>query len=207
MFRRIGFALAVCLWIALVCAGMGWLWSYSQAAGPSANPPAHWPRESAITPIANRHTLVMLVHPKCPCTRASMEELSKLMTNCAGRLNAHVLFLTPKSAPHDWYRTDTWSSAARIPGVTTIVDHDGKEAARFGALTSGQVVLYDTDGRLVFTGGITASRGHMGDNAGRGAIEALVNTSVANITHGPAFGCPLFNPGECPVPNHEESWK
>jgi hypothetical protein len=136
-----------------------------------------------------------------------LEELSKLLTNCPGRLDARVLFVTPKSAPRDWYQTDTLSSAARIPGVTTIVDPDGKEAARFGALTSGQVVLYDANGRLIFTGGITQSRGHSGDNVGRSAIEALVNTGVAPISHSSAFGCPLFNEGECPVPSHEESRK
>ena len=37
---------------------------------------------------------------------------------------------------------------------------------RFGAETSGQTLLYDRDGRLLFSGGTTGSRGHDGDNAG-----------------------------------------
>lgn len=135
-----------------------------------------------------------------------MEELTKLMTNCKGRLTAHVLFVTPNGYGSDWYKSDLWSSAAMIPGVTVSVDKDGSEAARFGALTSGQVVLYGPSGNLLFTGGITESRGHAGDNAGRSAIESLVNQGKAQIDQSFVFGCPLFDPGsECLKGNHEKS--
>ena len=41
------------------------------------------------------------------------------------------------------------------PGVTSWDDAGGKLAQRFGVLTSGHVLLYDTDGRLLYSGGIT----------------------------------------------------
>ncbi len=59
--------------------------------------------------------------------------------------------------------------------------------AELGSSTSGQVLLYDPSGRLAFSGGITAARGHVGDNAGSDAIVGLVmgwpvvNTSTAVI--------------------------
>jgi hypothetical protein len=125
------------------------------------------------------------------------------MTDCRGNISAYVLFAIPKGAAPDWYKTDLWSSAAMIPGVIAILDPDGTEAARFQAHTSGQVVLYDGKGQLRFRGGITQSRGHVGDNAGRSAIEGIVNTGKAEIDHTVVFGCPLFNPeSECRVPNH-----
>ena len=90
-----------------------------------------------------------------------------------------------------------------IPGVSTFVDHDGSEASRFQAYTSGQVALYDNNGQLRFRGGITQARGHVGDNAGRSAIEAIINTGTTEIDHTVVFGCPLFNPeSECRVPSH-----
>ena len=203
MIRRTALIGAVCLWIAAVCLGMGWLWSYNQAAGAPGHPPEMWPKETSVSPDSTKFTLVILAHPQCPCTRATVEELSKLMTNCKGRINAYVLFAIPESAPADWYKTDLWSSAAMIPGVTTIVDRDGTQASLFGAETSGQVVLYDSHGELKFRGGITQSRGHVGDNDGRSAIEAIVNTGETQIDHTVVFGCPLFNPeSECRVPNH-----
>src|SRR5712691_5642885 len=62
------------------------------------------------------------------------------------------------------------------------------------APTSGQTVLYDSQGRLLFSGGITGSRGHSGDNAGRSSIVSLVNAGVADQKETIVFGCPLFNP-------------
>jgi hypothetical protein len=57
---------------------------------------------------------------------------------------------------------------------------------------SGQVLAYDGQGRLAFNGGITASRGHEGDSAGRSAVEAM----LAGRRHAATafvFGCLLFD--------------
>ena len=85
-----------------------------------------------------------------------------------------------------------------------MIDGDGQEARLFHAVTSGQTVLYDSQGRLLFSGGITASRGHSGDNAGRSAIVSLVNAEVPDRTETLVFGCPLFSPkSECRVSENE----
>ncbi len=54
-------------------------------------------------------------------------------------------------------------------------DADGREARHFGAATSGQTLLYDERGTLVFSGGITGARAHAGDNVGRQSLVALLN--------------------------------
>lgn len=96
--------------------------------------------------------------------------------------------------PEGWERTGLWSSAAAISGVMVRADIDGEAARRFGAATSGQALLYAIDGRLLFSGGITESRGHEGDNAGRSAIAALVlGAKTATPAASPVYGCPLFN--------------
>jgi hypothetical protein len=77
--------------------------------------------------------------------------------------------------------------------VTVLDDVDGTEARRFGALTSGQVVVYDADGRLRFSGGITPARGHAGDNAGRSAIIALLEGASSASVETPVFGCSLLD--------------
>jgi hypothetical protein len=103
-----------------------------------------------------------------------------------------VLFYKPAGEADAWAKTDLWQSAAALPGVTVLADDDGREAQRFNSTTSGQVVLYDTAGRLLFSGGITGARGHAGDNAGRSAIVALLNRGVAAHKETPVFGCALF---------------
>jgi hypothetical protein len=113
------------------------------------------------------------------------------MAQAQGRVTAYVLFVKPSGSADDWEKTDLWQSAASIPGVTVVVD-DGAEAQRFHAVTSGQTALYDVEGRLQFSGGITGSRGHSGDNAGRSAIVSLLNTGDAERTKTSVFGCPLY---------------
>jgi hypothetical protein len=108
-----------------------------------------------------------------------------------------VLFAKPPNLPRDWEQTDLWETAAAIPGVKVMRDDDGLEARRFHAATSGQTMLYDKKGNLLFSGGITGGRGHEGDNAGRSAIVSLLTTGKADDWETPVFGCALFAQGEC----------
>jgi hypothetical protein len=197
---------ATVLWLVAVCLGLSVLWGYENTPGVSAQPPRQWPSDSSIPRAQGSATLVMMAHPHCPCTRASIGELAALMAHTEGRLKAYVLFLKPEALTDGWERTDLFESARSIPGVTALVDADGREAQRFHSATSGQTMLYDGEGRLLFTGGITGARGHSGDNAGRSAIESLVRTGAAEQSESLVFGCPLFNDGsECQGSKHESN--
>jgi hypothetical protein len=116
------------------------------------------------------------------------------MARCQGQLSAYVLFLKPADTAPDWEKTALWRSVAAIPGVTVVSDEGGREARLFHSATSGQTILFDRTGRLLFSGGITAARGHSGDNIGRDTIISLVTTGRANRTKAPVFGCSLLNP-------------
>lgn len=135
-----------------------------------------------IERATDRPTLVMLAHPHCPCTGASVGELAQIMARLQGRVAAYVLFVKPRGAGRDWDDTSLRPSAEAISGVKMVFDPDGVEARRFGA-----------DGRLLFSGGITASRGHAGDNAGERAIVALLNNQTPATTQTLVFGCSLAN--------------
>ena len=181
-------------WITLVVLGLAGLTHYSYTPGESGIPGARFPTGSPITATPGRATLVLLAHPHCPCSRASIEELSKLMTHAAGRLDAHVVFLRPAGFPAGWERTDLWESAARIPGVRVWADPDGAEMLRFGAVTSGQVLVYSPAGALIFAGGITPARGHAGDNLGPDTILTLLRHGKGERNRTAVFGCSLRTP-------------
>ena len=85
-----------------------------------------------------------------------------------------------------------WRRAAGIPGVAVHCDEDGVECRRFHAETSGYTVLYDSRGKLLFQGGITSSRGHEGDNAGRSAVESIVQHKLFSQVRTPVYGCSLL---------------
>ena len=193
------------LWLLVISFGLWILWGYENTPGKAAKPPKQWPADSKILPARDHATLVMLAHPHCPCTRATIGELASIMAHSQGRLTAYVLFLKPRGFSEEWEKSDLWQSAASIPGVTAVIDDEGAEANRFHAATSGQTLLYDAAGVLLFSGGITGSRGHSGDNAGQAAILSLVNSGAADLTETSVFGCPLFDPNaECPMPKDEK---
>lgn len=181
-----------CLALGFVGLGFASLVRYTNTPGVSVVAPAQWPSESRLAQATTRPMLVMFVHPRCPCSRASIAELAELMAASGDRLTARVLFYKPVDSAADWALTDTWRSALSISGVVVSEDIDGVEANRFGAPTSGSAMLYGTDGRMLFNGGITAARGESGANDGRRAILALLEKSSAPEKT-PVFGCPIFD--------------
>jgi hypothetical protein len=165
------------------------LWRYSATPGRSGQAPEHWPTTVPVEFHPGRSTLVMLAHPRCPCTRASLAELARLTAR--GDADVWVLFLRPAGAQAGWEKTDLWDTAAAIPGVHVLADADGTAARAFGAETSGHVLFYDATGALRFSGGITAARGHEGPSAGGDAILAALRGNSPAQDHTPTFGCPL----------------
>ena len=184
------------LWCLVVATGMGWLWKYAATPGQATDPPPQWPSSSAVPRTAGKATLVMLVHPLCSCSAASLGELELLMARVHDRTTAHVLFVRPHAAPDGWDATSLWQRAARIPGVTVSWDDAAAEAHAFGAMTSGHTVVYDAMGRLLFHGGITGARGHMGDNLGRARIAALLTRGDADRHDSSVYGCSLEDPSD-----------
>lgn len=186
--------LLTAIWLTAVSAGLHVLWVYEHTPGSAAGVPGRWPAHSRIPRASECPTLIMFAHPRCPCTRASIGELAVLMTHCQNQVKACVVFFQPKGSSQDWPHTDLWRSAAAIPGVTVRSDEDGMEAKCFQATTSGHVVLYDALGKLVFSGGITSSRGHAGDNVGRSKLTQWLHHETAAGSETPVFGCSLLDP-------------
>jgi hypothetical protein len=96
-----------------------------------------------------------------------------------------------------------WHQAASIPEVQVHCDEAGVEARRFGAFTSGQAFLFSCRGEMLFRGGITESRGHVGDNRGREAMVSLLRDGSVPRATTPVFGCPLFGPDTGSFPEEE----
>lgn len=188
-------ATAVVLWVPAVAYGIGALWRYSTTPGRPASPPLHWPAHVSTEPAKDRATLLIFAHPKCPCSEATVGELALIMAHAQDKVDARIFFYAPSSESTEWVHTDLWNAGKAIPGVQVFEDRDATLAREFGVLTSGQSLLYGVDGRLLFEGGITAFRGHSGDNAGRSAILAILQGLKTAFDRGPVktpvFGCSL----------------
>jgi hypothetical protein len=182
------------IWLGVCVAGFWRLFKYESTPGASASRINTLPNRGEIPQQNGKAALVLFAHPQCPCTRTSIDELAQLMAACDGKISASVYFFKPRGFAKDWEKTDLWHSASAIYGVRVLADIDGAVARKFGALTSGQVFLFDEKGNEVFDGGITAGRGHAGDNAGLNSIVAWVNSKSRVLSKTPVFGCSLTGP-------------
>jgi len=185
----------VALWVLLVCFGLNSLMIYKGKAGVVGQTPQVWPAKSLISRSSDKPLVMMFAHPRCPCTRASIAELEQFVAQANHRAEVSVVFYQPPTNSEVWSKSPLIHEVISIPGVRVIYDCNGKLAKSFGAETSGHTVVYGVDGRLLFSGGITASRGHQGDNAGLDAILRIIgnNSIESNRRIAPVFGCQLFD--------------
>ena len=180
------------VWLAIAVAGLFVAWSYANGAGVAAAAAPQWPAASRLARSSTGPTLVFIAHPQCTCTRASLDELAEALARATVAPRTYVVFVKPSSMPDGWEKGELWNRATRLPETTIVRDDDGREASVFGAATSGQTFVYDAGGTLQFSGGITGSRGHAGDNAGRASVVAVLNHLGSGQPAANVFGCSLF---------------
>ena len=137
-------------------------------------------RASGIVRDSSGPTLVMLAHPRCTCTRASLAELAEIMARATPRGRGRSGVRQGERARGRWRRRTCSSGQREFQEVKIVRDDKGLEAGLFGAETSGQIFLYDRDGQLHVQRRHDRIAGHAGDNAGRASILALLN-----VTPGP----------------------
>ncbi len=200
------------LWLMPVLAGFAILLDYHSRAGPAPDPPQTWPRSSKLEKPLNKQILLVFLHPKCPCSAATISELARLLPRLRETQVIAVLTI-PAGAPPQFANTEALDRLRSIPGLAIITDTNAQETRNFKAVTSGEVLLYDKSGHLRFCGGITPGRGHQGDSAGKDMLEIIssVNSgkksTVVEIQPGvkataegtyvcPIFGCPLLHDSE-----------
>ena len=135
--------------------------------------------------------LTVFLHPRCPCSRATLGELAEVVEREPG-LAIRVVFVRPEDVADGWEKDGLWDEAISIRGIEVACDPDGSEARQAGAETSGHAVLVDPAGRVVFRGGLTRGRGRAGDDFGRRVILNWIQQGSGPVT-APVYGCALFH--------------
>lgn len=181
------------VWLATVAAAYQALRQFESTPGHAAVAPVAWPAASRIA-LEPAWTLVMLIHPHCSCSRASVEELQAIIESVPS-LRSTVLVYRPSDFRRGWEKTEVVEAASHLRRTRIVIDEDGREARLFGGFTSGQTFLYDRNGRLRFAGGITMLRGQTGLNRGRTDIIDIARSRASRATH-PVFGCAIVSSTE-----------
>jgi hypothetical protein len=174
--------IAAAAWAVAALAGLGALGAYAARPGSAGAAASHWPGASRVPRPAARPELLLFVDARCPCATASLGELARLLGRAPGPVDACVV------------ASGDVRTAGPVAGASLVADPRAEEAGRFGVATSGHVLLFDADGRLLFSGGITPARGHRGDSFGAAAVASLLAGRPAP-SEAPVFGCPIERKG------------
>lgn len=153
-----------------------------------------WPTSVPLAANRDSATTLMFVHPHCPCTVASVEQLLEVLKSASAR--ATLVVYEPDSVTSDWSQGPLLQLAAEYPQQLSLVrDPQGSLAAKFGACASGTCLVYGADLRLRYAGGLTLSRGHRGDNAGQATLLRILHDPINAATAAtfPIFGCSIVH--------------
>ena len=178
-------------WMALTMFGFVRLTDYQMHPGKQLQAPGRI--DGSLTAVARLYVFVL---PQCPCSEATLSELERIQARTATKLAITIFEEYPVGHESDWLATPLVRRAKANAGWQTVPDPGGLEAKRFGASTSGFVILWDPAGNKAFQGGITPSRGHEGDNAGSDAIETFVLSGRSILKSTPVYGCSLGELGK-----------
>lgn len=176
------------LTVAAAFVGVTW---WEGRPGRAADAPLVFPTSTSIRPAEHHFTLVLVVHPRCACTRATVAELERLLARTGDAVDVWAVISYGARVPRGALMSGSRRALDRIPNVHVVDDPTGAESHAFGALTSGQVLLYDAHGQLAFAGGMTAGRGHEGTNDGTAAILDVVQHGAHGHRRAAVFGCGL----------------
>src|SRR3954468_24122671 len=131
-------ALAGLLWLVVTVCGVVYLKDYELQPGEQASEyPVAQPPDNAIPTPDSRAQLLFFSHPKCPCTKASLRELSRLMADTNGRMAVTIVFAVPEGLDRSFADTELKAFADELPGAKVVVDENEEITRKYGAETSG----------------------------------------------------------------------
>lgn len=162
--------------------GFGWHSAlvYETTPGPAAH--TIYTERSEQAPF----TCVVVAHPLCPCTRATLRGLRAAIGAHPGQFACRIVFAGPMPAD----KPENLTLAEAIPGAKIETMTAKAALGKYDAKISGQTFVFDRQGRSVFSGGITASRGHEDPDF---AIELFdqIQKGQGRTRAYPVFGCAL----------------
>ena len=151
------------------------------------------PRATQLPISKQGPTLIAFLHAKCPCSRASINEIDRLLTSHGKDLKTIFVFSKEKDLELAWIQESELYKKAQKMSVEIIIDPNNSEAKVFKAQTSGKVFLVSPKQEILFQGGVTASRGHEGNNSGITAIQKILAGKNSQIDFQPSFGCLIYS--------------
>ncbi|CAD73292.1 MAG TPA: RedB [Rhodopirellula baltica] len=144
---------------------------------------------------ANQTTVLVFYHPHCPCTRATIRCMERMIASFTSQPTIIAYAFVPSGETDHWIESETTDKLRSFGNVSIVADHNAKACRQFDVATSGHVLVYN-DSKLSFSGGITPSRGHEGNCDSGVAFLHSVNGESEDRREWPVFGCAIVVPSE-----------
>lgn len=135
--------------------------------------------------------ILMFIHPKCPCSVASLNALELIIRSCHSQPSAEVIVV---GADESQIASNAFALVAKARAIPDAIVRSEllNEAKLYGARTSGHLVVLNADKQELFRGGITPARGHEGQSVGMECVKSLLTGYAPAERTRPVYGCPLF---------------
>lgn len=114
-----------------------------------------------------RPTLFFFLHPKCSCSLASLTELENILRENVSYIKVIGVVSVRSAVDQEFMNSESVLRMKELKDIEMYYDIGSTETRNLGISTSGHVLFYDQVGELRYTGGITSSRGHVGDSIGK----------------------------------------
>jgi hypothetical protein len=158
-------------------------WQFHSAMSYEATP-GERSVKSVKAEAGQKSRVVVVVHPECPCTKATLAQLREIVARQGASLDATVLVANEGEQAGS---SENERIARSIPGVQVRLVGAGAPET-LGAKTSGEAFYFDQSGKLVYHGGLTEGRGVERPSPG---AYCLINSKGLSKKDGEVFGCPL----------------
>ncbi len=182
-------------WSVLIVCGLLWMTAYSMSPGETFTPLLERPDDTEISFSENQPTLLVFLHPRCPCTRPTIAALERLMVRKHDIVLQPVFYL-PDTQTVAWAQDEYWDRLIDLGAHEPVIDINGHLAGQFHATTSGHALLFSTDGRVQFWGGITSGRVHEGDSLGLTMLTRVLDGIPVSEPSFPVYGCSIVDKSE-----------
>lgn len=150
------------------------------------------PTGSDLHFAADQFNWITFIHPQCACSKATLENLRQMNNDFKNKnVKFHVVFFAPDQKNENLEKSEYVQAAEQLSHTEIYFDPKLKEFNFYDAETSGQSFLFNAERKLVFKGGITEARGHLGESLSMRRIASLVTGSSSNekLIESPTFGC------------------
>lgn len=137
---------------------------------------------------------LLFLHPECPCSDASIYEITQ-MQKLNSEMNFKIIISYPKNTYNKWVSSNRAKrQLLKNKSIELIDDKNNVLSDAFGASTSGVTLIFKEENNLVFAGGITPSRGHLGRTI---AHEIIKEASLFSFTKNEVYGCSINTQENC----------